>query len=435
MMTHISRDRRTIVFTRYPQPGRTKTRLIPALGDRGAAWLQRRMTERTIETVRQWIASDERASAEVRFVGAAGWQMRQWLGRNLSYCDQGDGDLGDRLVRAFAAAFAGGAQQVTAVGIDCPGLSASLLQQAFSALAEADVVLGPANDGGYYLVALRQPEPALFAGIDWGTERVFQQTIDLARSLDRSVALLPALDDIDRAVDLPVWDRATGDFQKRISIVIPTLNEAKTLPETLTRVLQGRNVEAVVADGGSQDDTVSIAKSFGATTVESTPGRASQMNAGANVATGEILLFLHADTQLPVGFDVLVRQALSESQIVAGAFELQIGASLPGLPTVERVANWRSRVLQFPYGDQGIFLTRACFCHLGGFPELPIMEDFELVRQLQRRGKLSIVPVPVTTSGRRWQNVWRTTLLNQVIVLAYLLNVPPDRLVRWYRQQ
>ncbi|MGC9503239.1 TIGR04283 family arsenosugar biosynthesis glycosyltransferase [Baaleninema sp.] len=425
------------MFTRYPQPGRTKTRLVPALGKRGAAGLQRRMTERTLETVRQWRNAEEDAAAEVRFVGGTSGQLRRWLGADLVYRPQGEGDLGDRLGRTVKTAFAEGIDRIALVGIDCPGLSASLLRQGFAALEKADAVLGPAEDGGYYLMALRQPYPELFSGIDWGTETVLLQTLEAARSLGLSVSLLSPLSDIDRPEDLSEWDRATGRQGQRISVVIPALNEATTLPETLKRVLAGRNVEVLVVDGGSSDDTGAIARALGARVLDSPPGRARQMNVGAQAATGEILLFLHADTLLPQAFDVLVRQVLSEPDVVAGAFELQIESSLPGIGTVERGANWRSRLAQLPYGDQGLFLRRDRFDKLGGFPDLPIMEDFEFVRRLRRQGKIAIPPIPVLTSGRRWQRlgILRTTLLNQAIVAAYLLGVSPETLRRWYRKR
>lgn len=192
----------------------------------------------------------------------------------------------------------------------------------------------------------------------------------------------------------------------------------------------------IVVDGGSQDGTVQMAQSLGVKVLSSPAGRACQMNAGAKAATGDILLFLHADTLLPPGFDTLVRKALFTASTAAGAFELGIDASLPSLRLIERGVNWRSRWLQMPYGDQAIFLKTEVFHNIDGFPKLPIMEDFELMRRLRRLGRIVIIPVPVLTSGRRWlQNgVFQTTLINQVVIIAYLLGVPPERIVRWYRR-
>lgn len=223
----------------------------------------------------------------------------------------------------------------------------------------------------------------------------------------------------------------------RISIIIPTLNEANTLPATLQTLQRAAHVEVIVADGGSRDETCDLAAAMQTKVVITRSGRASQMNQGAALATGEILLFLHADTTLPANFDSWIRHTLSQPGVIAGAFELAIDDTAWGLRWVERGVKLRSRWLQMPYGDQALFMRRTLFQELGGFPALPLMEDFELVRQLRRRGRVAIAPVPVLTSGRRWQKlgILRTTLINQGIILAYLLGVDPARLARWYRQQ
>lgn len=223
---------------------------------------------------------------------------------------------------------------------------------------------------------------------------------------------------------------------EKISIIIPVLNEANTISAVLARLLDARSVEVIVVDGGSRDETVAIAQSLGVKVITAAASRASQMNAGAAVATGEILLFLHADTHLPTHFETLVRQALQNAGTIAGAFELRIDAQLRGLRLVERMVNVRSRFLSMPYGDQAIFLKAAVFHEIGGFPDLPIMEDFELMLRLKRLGRIMIVPAPVLTSGRRWQKlgIVKTTLINQLIIAGYFLRVPPAQLVRWYRR-
>lgn len=176
---------------------------------------------------------------------------------------------------------------------------------------------------------------------------------------------------------------------------------------------------------------------MGVKVISASGGRAVQMNIGALAASGEILLFLHADTRLPTGFDVMICTALQQTGTVAGAFALRIDASQWGLRLVEWGVNWRSRFCQMPYGDQAIFVTKDLFHQIGAFPELPIMEDFELIRRLQRHGKITIIDVQVITSARRWlqKGVCQTTLINQIIIVAYLLGVPPERIVNWYRQE
>jgi rSAM/selenodomain-associated transferase 2 len=228
-----------------------------------------------------------------------------------------------------------------------------------------------------------------------------------------------------------------------ISIIIPVLNEVGTIKEALASTYSSTNVEAIAVDGGSTDGTVRLVQSLGVKVLSAPAGRACQMNVGAMVATGEILLFLHADTRLPPGFDTMVRAALQPSMQrdrkapVAGAFALQIDAALRKLRLIEWGVNWRLRFLQMPYGDQVIFLKAETFHQMGGFPELPIMEDFELIRRLKRTGRIAFIPTPVVTSARRWlkKGVFQTTLINQIVILAYLLKVPPKQLVRWYHHQ
>ena len=223
----------------------------------------------------------------------------------------------------------------------------------------------------------------------------------------------------------------------KISIIIPTLNEAGNIKKAITTTQSNTNIEVIIVDGGSKDDTIEIAKSLGIKVISSSPGRAVQMNTGAVAASGEILLFLHADTCLPTGFDDMVRKALRQPGTVAGAFKLRIDASLLSLRWVEWGINVRSHFYQMPYGDQAIFLTKEVFHEIGGFPELLIMEDFELMRRLKRTGRIVIIPTPVVTSARRWlqKGVFKTTLLNQIVIIAYLLGVSPERICRWYRRE
>ncbi|WP_392479043.1 TIGR04283 family arsenosugar biosynthesis glycosyltransferase [Nostoc sp. C110] len=223
----------------------------------------------------------------------------------------------------------------------------------------------------------------------------------------------------------------------RISIIIPTLNEAGNIKEAIVTTQPNTNIEVIIVDGGSKDDTIEIAQSLNVKVISSSPGRAVQMNAGAVAASGEILLFLHADTRLPTGFDDMIRTALEQPGIVAGAFKLRIDAPLLSLRWVEWGVNVRSHFCQMPYGDQAIFLTKEVFQQIGGFPELPIMEDFELIRRLKPIGRIVIILTPVVTSARRWlqKGVFKTTLLNQIVIIAYLLGVSPERIRCWYRRE
>jgi uncharacterized protein len=197
---------RLIIFTRYPTPGRVKTRLIPALGGLGAATIHRQMSEHTLLQARKLCRVRE-ISISVYFDGNERQQMQDWLGSDLVYQAQADGDLGWRMARSISEACQDGIDRVVIIGTDCPGSNAELMNEAFHQLLTHDLVLGPAIDGGYYLIGLRYFIPELFVDIIWGTDRVLSQTVAIANKLNLSVAYLPALADVDRPEDLPVWEQ------------------------------------------------------------------------------------------------------------------------------------------------------------------------------------------------------------------------------------
>ncbi len=194
-------DSKIIIFTRYPEPGKTKTRLIPALGADGAARLYRQMAEHTVRVARKLIET-RGVSLEVRYNGAAKDTMSSWLGDDLTYREQTGNDLGDRMWLAFRDAFDDGFTRVVIVGCDCPGISTDILDAAVERLTNWDLVLGPANDGGYYLMGLQKPHQELFRNVAWGTDRVLGETVGIARYLQLSVIFVSALDDVDRPEDL-----------------------------------------------------------------------------------------------------------------------------------------------------------------------------------------------------------------------------------------
>jgi rSAM/selenodomain-associated transferase 2 len=221
-----------------------------------------------------------------------------------------------------------------------------------------------------------------------------------------------------------------------ISIIIPVLNEAAIIERTLRELTGNPQVEIIVVDGGSKDATVEIARQMAVRVITvANLGRAAQMNAGAAIAKGEYLLFLHVDTQLPFNYLELVEKTLTQPQVIAGAFELGISGAAKSLRLVEFSVKLRSHFCSLPYGDQGIFITKKVFLEIGGFPNLPIMEDFELMQRLKPLGKIAIAPARVMTSPRRWQElgVWRTTLVNQLIIIGYYLGISPVKLKAFYR--
>lgn len=188
-----------IIFTRYPQAGTTKTRLIPAIGAEKAAEIGRLLTEYTVRAMRK---SPPSLTVGVHFAGGNQVLMAQWLGADLVYKEQGDGDLGARMKSAFENAFAEHMTKVAIIGTDCPSLDFTLVSQAIDALSDYDLVLGPAEDGGYYLIALRSQVPQLFENINWGSALVLKQTLRIALCLGLKVYQLPILADVDRPEDL-----------------------------------------------------------------------------------------------------------------------------------------------------------------------------------------------------------------------------------------
>ena len=430
---------RLVVFTRHPEPGTTKTRLIPALGPRGAADLQRRMTAQALATARRW-AEGQPVDIEVRFEGGGMDSMRRWLGPAYACRPQGPGDLGARMRRALEEAFSSGAARTVIVGSDCPAASAAHLRLAFAGLSDHDLVLGPARDGGYYLIGARGGAPDVFAGVAWGTGDVLAQTLAAAGRAGLSAALLDELPDVDRPEDLAATCLAAGlpaddePAASRISIIIPVLNEGRHIQATLASARRGRNVEVIVVDGGSRDATAARARQANACVICGPACRSVQMNLGATAAGGDVLLFLHGDTQLPDGFDDHVRRAIAEPGVILGAFELGIDGQGAGLRLTEARVNKRSRRGRLPFGDQALFMRADTFRRVGGFREIAIMEDYALVRELRQAGRVAVVPASVRTSARRWRRhgVVGTAVRNALIIAAYRLGVSPDRLALWY---
>jgi len=221
-----------------------------------------------------------------------------------------------------------------------------------------------------------------------------------------------------------------------LSIVIPVLNEAGAIESLLLSLAQARGaeVELIVVDGGSTDGTRALCTGRADRIVASDRGRARQMNAGAAAATGSALLFLHADTTLPAGAPTLVHQALAAGGYEWGRFDVCITGNAPVFRLIAALMNLRSRLSGIATGDQAIFVRRDVFQTLGGFAELPLMEDIEISQRLRRRSAPACLRARVVTSGRRWEKygIWRTVLLMWRLRLLYWLGVPAERLAALY---
>lgn len=222
-----------------------------------------------------------------------------------------------------------------------------------------------------------------------------------------------------------------------ISVVVPVLDEADAMPRSLRplQALRGRGIEVIVVDGGSRDGTRDAAVPLCDRILDAPRGRARQMNAGAGAAGGRVLLFLHADTQLPSGWSGMVRDALEDRSREWGRFDVRLDGAHPMLRIVERAMNLRSRLSGIATGDQAIFVTRAAFRAAGGFPEIALMEDVALSRALRRRSRPACLHAAVVTSSRRWERngIARTIVLMWRLRLQYALGADPETLARRYR--
>jgi len=423
------------VFAKFPEPGRAKTRLIPALGPQGAAALHAKMVNHTLDRVGELRRLRD---PEVR-VWVAGAQVEAFASRfetEFTCEPQIDGDLGHKMLGAFSRMLRR-ADAAVIVGTDCPDISSGLLNTAFDALRQVDVVLGPADDGGYYLIGLTRPVPSLFEDMEWSTASVLEQTIQRAEALGLSARLLPKLSDVDHPEDIVQWDRvqsmlAPSDATPTLSVIVPTLNEESHIGGLVQTVLRP-GVEVIVADGGSDDATRARAAEQGARVIIASPGRGAQLDAGVELARGRSLLFLHADTAIPEDFDQIVHRILDQPSVALGAFRFKLDR--PGVlyRGIELAVRLRCRIFKTPFGDQALFMRREVYRELGGFAAIPLMEDLDLVRRARSRGRVVISEAPAVTSSRRWRSagVVRMTAINQACVIGYAMGIPPSRLAAW----
>ena len=225
-----------------------------------------------------------------------------------------------------------------------------------------------------------------------------------------------------------------------ITVIIPTLNEEQALPQTLTGLSAPGQMEIIIVDGGSTDRTIPIAETFctevpTAKLVTAPAGRARQMNEGAKTSRGEVLLFLHADTLLPKNVQGVIESALADPAVVGGRFDVCFDSPSAWGTMISRLMNWRSRWSGIITGDQALFVRRRTFERLGGFVEIPLMEDIEFSRRLKRMGSMAAVSEKVVTSFRRWeqQGPLKTILLMWTLRFLYWAGISPSHLVRFYR--
>jgi rSAM/selenodomain-associated transferase 2 len=220
----------------------------------------------------------------------------------------------------------------------------------------------------------------------------------------------------------------------KVSIIVPTLNEELVLKKTLTQIQELSPHELIVSDGGSTDNTTLIAQKFSHRVVTGSTGRAMQMNAGADQATGDLLLFLHADNRLePENYQKML-ECMKIPKWIGGAFTLCIESDKWSINLINQLANIRSRYFGLVYGDQGIFVRAEVFKNMNGFSPIPIFEDLDFYRRLKKKGPVNLLKEKAHTSSRRWvkEGIAFTTARNILIVFLFRLGFPPRTLTKWY---
>lgn len=425
-----------LVFMRYPEAGNVKSRLAASIGATEAARIYEKLVRRTLGVTSEFLAANPSVHAVVAFSPRERHaQMVSKFAGPWELVPQEGTHLGERMGNADMALRSRGFEHVVLVGSDLLDLDPGDLREAFDALAQEHAVLGPASDGGFYLIGLGKPCSAIFAPRIWGTDKVLKRTEELLRSHGFSVARIRCRSDLDEARDLHLLE-VQPLFQDRLSVIIPTVDFGPVLRNALG-FLQDQiwpDDEIMVVQGGcgavpdfeEGTDTIRM--------IRSPSGRGLQLNAGACEAKGNLLFFLHDDSLPPVGFPFAIRRACRDKSMGVGCFQLQFSPTSPSLDLVAHWANFRSRRLRLPYGDQGLFCRRDFFERLGGFKRPYLMEDVDLVTRCRLHGKVVVLPLKIRTSPERYlrKGVLRASMQNHLLMIMYLLGVDDRKLYRIY---
>ena len=436
------RQNALILFMKAPISGRVKTRLGESLGDDFATTLYRLMCEHLLH-----LDSPYETDVIVAYEDEARDVLPLYLEKTRLFYQKG-AELGERMKNAFEEVFSQGYARAILVGSDIPEVDARILETSFDLLYENEAILSPTLDGGYYLIGFQAHTfcKGAFLNITYSQNDVYAKT--LSKMTQLRVAKGEMLSDIDTLEDLkrftckelnmPLTSYAQNVLSAlpRISVIIPVYHEDETLLHTLAHLRKmsyASHYEIIVVDT-HEKTTVEHLALKNARVAFSHQGRSTQMNEGARRARGSILLFLHADTLLPYHWDKKVENALHVNK--AGAFSLGINDAHLGLFCIETLANFRTKMTKIPYGDQAHFFQTPFFKSLGGYAEIVLMEDVEMMKRLKKRGeKITLLKSKVLTSPRRWrkEGIIYTILRNRILSFLYWIGVSPKRLIKRYK--
>lgn len=426
-------ERLLILFAKTPVAGQVKTRIGAEVGLEQAAQIYETM----LQTI---LAASGGAGRWQRLVALTPESDAAWFaGRNLPFIRQQGQNIGERMSNALNEGFRQGAAQVMVIGSDIPELGEAEIAAAFSRLDTEPAVIGPSLDGGFYLFGAnrqvqQQAASVLQAEIPWSTPQVLASVHSLCRQQSLPLFLLPPKRDIDAYEDWLDYQAASAATDIAVSIIVPTLNEELYLADCL-RSLEHPCCERIVVDGGSSDNTLQIARQSGVRTLRCpVANRGRQLNAGAAVARGKLLLFFHADSRMPVGGIASMLSAMQEPRLIGGGFDLGFFPPEPFYRFLAFGANLFCRMTRMIFGDRGMFLRADRFWQLGGFPETAIMEDAALSTSMRRAGKIAILPEVVETSARKYANETKLQAIYRTMwaYAAYRLGVSPETIKAGY---
>ncbi|MBQ6451640.1 MAG: TIGR04283 family arsenosugar biosynthesis glycosyltransferase, partial [Solobacterium sp.] len=342
------------------------------------------------------------------------------FGRNKVFFEQRGDGIGARMQNAVSDTLDLGYSKAVLIGTDIPELDAETIDTAFETLEDCDVVIGPTEDGGYYLIGMKEVRPEAFNVKLYGTGSVLSETVTSMHAAGINIGFADTYSDIDVPEDIAGFRSSmredprirrshTGRFiaeNARISVIIPVFNESETISDLLDQLMPYRDeCEIIIVDGGSTDDTVarteSIVPGSSIRILESSKGRGVQMNAGAKESCGDILFFLHCDSKLPQGFTHEIRRTMAKYDW--GCFGVRFPSHNVFMMTNRIISNHRAWARNLPFGDQGIFIDRELFFEMGMFPEIPVMEDYEFSRRMKQNGcRPGMTVRRITTSARRY---------------------------------
>jgi uncharacterized protein len=429
-----------ILFMRYPEPGCVKSRLAAAVGPEEAARVYEKLIRRTLGVAAEFKRKHPEVDLFVSFTPPDKMLRLQeaYPGPWRFRCQKGM-HLGERMEGAIREVLSQGYSDVLLVGTDLADLEPSDFTDAFQAMENGCGALGPAADGGFYLIGLRRPCPAVFRFESWGTGDIFARTERLLLNSGFALRRLKERRDVDYPEDLPFIQGKTW-FSTSLSIIIPTLNSGDRLAPYLHSLQQQiwPDDEIILVKTQTTDQ-----KKVPATPEQITPkilsvyaprGRGLQLSRGATTAKGGLLFFLHDDSTPPPNFACFVREICEQSDMSVGCFELAFSPSNLLLNGIARWANLRTRIFKLPYGDQGLFCRRDSYENAGGFAKPYLMEDVDFVRRCRRFGRLMVLPERIVTSSERYirMGIVRASLHNHLTMLLYHLGVSDRRLYRFY---